>query len=223
MLALLLFNLSFAQNVSLSGVVSDAKGNPIPGVNITILNTKKSTATDADGKYTVSNLQKGEAVVVASFIGYKTVKMTVNLNDTSTQNITLVDDANVLDDVVVTGVVNPKAKIKSSVSITSLDTKQIEQSAPRSTAEIFRTIPGIRSESSGGEGNSNISVRGVPISSGGSKYLQIQEDGLPVLLFGDIAFATADILHDLMVMFQELKLFEEVRHQHCLLILLVES
>ncbi|MFM9824840.1 TonB-dependent receptor domain-containing protein [Flavobacterium sp.] len=98
-----------------------------------------------------------------------------------------------LDEVVVTGVVNPKTKIRSSVSITTLDVKQIEQSAPRSTAEIFRTIPGIRSESSGGEGNSNISVRGVPISSGGSKYLQIQEDGLPVLLFGDIAFATADI------------------------------
>jgi outer membrane receptor protein involved in Fe transport len=98
-----------------------------------------------------------------------------------------------LEDVVITGVVNPKAKIKSSVSITTMDAKQIDQSAPRSTAEIFRSIPGIRSESSGGEGNSNISVRGVPISSGGSKYLQIQEDGLPVLLFGDIAFATADI------------------------------
>ena len=98
-----------------------------------------------------------------------------------------------LEDVVITGVVNPRAKIKSSVSITTMDVKQIEQSAPRSTAEIFRSIPGIRSESSGGEGNSNISVRGVPISSGGSKYLQIQEDGLPVLLFGDIAFATADI------------------------------
>lgn len=98
-----------------------------------------------------------------------------------------------LEDVVITGVINPRAKIKSSVSITTMDVKQIEQSAPRSTAEIFRSIPGIRSESSGGEGNSNISVRGVPISSGGSKYLQIQEDGLPVLLFGDIAFATADI------------------------------
>ena len=98
-----------------------------------------------------------------------------------------------LEDIVITGVANPKAKIKSSVSITTLDVKQVEQSAPRSTAEIFRSIPGIRSESSGGEGNSNISVRGVPISSGGSKYLQIQEDGLPVLLFGDIAFATADI------------------------------
>ncbi len=98
-----------------------------------------------------------------------------------------------LEDVVITGVANPRAKIKSSVSITTMDVKQIDQSAPRSTAEIFRSIPGIRSESSGGEGNSNISVRGVPISSGGSKYLQIQEDGLPVLLFGDIAFATADI------------------------------
>lgn len=100
---------------------------------------------------------------------------------------------NALEEVFVTGVVNPKTKIKSSVSITTLGVKQIEQSAPRSTAEIFRTIPGIRSESTGGEGNANIAVRGVPISSGGSKYLQLQEDGLPVLLFGDIAFATADI------------------------------
>ncbi|WP_374549295.1 TonB-dependent receptor domain-containing protein [Flavobacterium sp.] len=108
----------------------------------------------------------------------------------TTQDTTKVNN---LDEVVITGVVNPRAKVKSSVSITTLDVKQVEQSAPRSTAEIFRTIPGIRSESSGGEGNANIAVRGVPISSGGSKYLQLQEDGLPVLLFGDIAFATADI------------------------------
>ena len=100
---------------------------------------------------------------------------------------------NALEEIFVTGVVNPKTKIKSSVSITTLGVKQIEQSAPRSTAEIFRSIPGIRSESTGGEGNANIAVRGVPISSGGSKYLQLQEDGLPVLLFGDISFATADI------------------------------
>lgn len=192
-LALLLVNLSFSQNATLSGVVSDAKGNPIPGVNVSIQNTTKATATDADGKYVVSNLQNGEVVVIASYIGYKTVSTKVNVDGVTVQNISMTEDANVLDDVVVTGVVNPRAKIKSSVSITSLDVNQVQQSAPRSTAEIFRTIPGIRSESSGGEGNSNISVRGVPISSGGSKYLQIQEDGLPVLLFGDIAFATADI------------------------------
>ena len=117
-------------------------------------------------------------------------------NSMFSQNAKVVADSTkttALEEVFVTGVVNPKTKIKSSVSITTLGVKQIEQSAPRSTAEIFRSIPGIRSESTGGEGNANIAVRGVPISSGGSKYLQIQEDGLPVLLFGDIAFATADI------------------------------
>jgi len=119
------------------------------------------------------------------------VNLSFSQNDTNPVNDTI--KTTQLEDVVITGVVNPKAKIKSSVSITTMDVKQIEQSAPRSTAEIFRSIPGIRSESSGGEGNSNISVRGVTISSGGSKYLQIQEDGLPVLLFGDISFATADI------------------------------
>ncbi|KQC34492.1 TonB-dependent receptor [Nonlabens sp. YIK11] len=108
-------------------------------------------------------------------------------------NFELAEDAASLDAIVVTGVANPKSKLESSVSITTLTPTVIEQSAPRTTAEIFRTIPGIRAESSGGEGNSNIAVRGVPVSSGGSKYVQIQEDGLPVLLFGDMSFATADI------------------------------
>ena len=128
-------------------------------------------------------------------LGLIAALLLVNLSFSQNGNTSVTDSTQTtkLEDVVITGVANPKAKIKSSVSITTLGVQQIEQSAPRSTAEIFRSIPGIRSESSGGEGNSNISVRGVPISSGGSKYLQIQEDGLPVLLFGDIAFATADI------------------------------
>lgn len=97
-----------------------------------------------------------------------------------------------IDDVVITGNANPKASIKTSTSISTLKLKDIQNAAPRTTAEIFRTIPGIRSESSGGEGNSNITVRGVPVSAGGSRYLLIQEDGLPVLQFGDVAFGTQD-------------------------------
>jgi outer membrane receptor protein involved in Fe transport len=133
--------------------------------------------------------------LVLKRLGLIIALLLVNLSFSQNETTPVIDTIKTtqLEDVVITGVVNPKAKIKSSVSITTMDVKQIEQSAPRSTAEIFRSIPGIRSESSGGEGNSNISVRGVPISSGGSKYLQIQEDGLPVLLFGDISFATADI------------------------------
>jgi outer membrane receptor protein involved in Fe transport len=190
--ALLLFNLSFAQNVTLSGVVSDATGASVPGVNISIQNTSKAVATDVDGKYSFSNLSKGTITIIASSIGYKTSTLKVNILANQVQNITLTEDANVLDDVVITGVVNPKSRLESSVSVSSIGLKQIEQSAPRSTGEVFRNIPGVRAESSGGEGNANFNVRGVPVSSGGSRYLQLQEDGLPVMLFGDTSFGNAD-------------------------------
>ena len=193
LLVFFVYQFAFSQSGSLTGKVTDAKGQPIIGANISVDSSSKATISDADGNYTIGGLTNGEVSVTASSIGYATQKNKVTISGATTLNFELAEEANALEEVVVTGVVNPRAKIKSSVSITTLDVKQVEQSAPRSTAEIFRTIPGIRSESSGGEGNANISVRGVPISSGGSKYLQLQEDGLPVLLFGDIAFATADI------------------------------
>ena len=102
------------------------------------------------------------------------------------------DDALKLDAVVVTGTSTRLSKMKQSVSVSTLDSEQIEKTGATSAAELLRSIPGIRSESSGGEGNANITVRGVPISAGGARYVQLQEDGLPVLLFGDIAFGTAD-------------------------------
>ena len=97
-----------------------------------------------------------------------------------------------LDTVVVTGTTKRTAKIKSSISVSTVSAEQIEQSQPTNTAEVLRTVPGVRSESSGGEGNANVTVRGVPISAGGTRYVQFQEDGLPVLQFGDTAFATPD-------------------------------
>lgn len=192
-IALMLFNLSFSQNSSLSGKVIDPKGEAVASANVVIEGASKATQTDAEGNYSFSGLNDGATSVTVSFIGLATQKKTIAVSGKTTLDFQLQDDSKTLEEVVVTGVVNPRTKLKSSVSITTLDVKQVEQSAPRSTAEIFRTIPGIRSESSGGEGNANIAVRGVPISSGGSKYLQLQEDGLPVLLYGDIAFATADI------------------------------
>jgi outer membrane receptor protein involved in Fe transport len=97
-----------------------------------------------------------------------------------------------LDTVVVTGTAIGTPKMKASVSISTLDAEQIQQTVPTSSAELLRAIPGVRSESSGGEGNANLTVRGVPISAGGARYVQFQEDGLPVLQFGDIAFGTPD-------------------------------
>ena len=102
-------------------------------------------------------------------------------------------DAVAHDEIVVTGVSRAANRLDTSISVSSLNADAISAAAPRSAAELFRSLPGIRSESSGGEGNANIQVRGIPISTGGAKFLQIHEDGLPVLEFGDISFGNADI------------------------------
>lgn len=106
---------------------------------------------------------------------------------------TTAEDTLGLDEIVVTATARAANRLQSSVSVSSLDSDSIADAAPRTTAEIFRQIPGIRSESTGGDGNANIAVRGLPVASGGAKFLQLQEDGLPVLQFGDISFGNADI------------------------------
>ncbi len=96
--------------------------------------------------------------------------------------------------IIVTGVISSAGqnKIDTSISVSSLSAETIADSNPTNLAEVFRQLPGIRSESSSGGGNSNINVRGIPISTGGAKFLSMQEDGLPILLFGDSLFAPAD-------------------------------
>jgi len=96
-------------------------------------------------------------------------------------------------DVVVTAVARGRDRLDTAVSTSQLLADDIDKIAPRSLAEVFRNIPGIRSESSSGEGGANLSIRGLPMATGGGKYLQLQEDGLPVLEYGDIAFANADM------------------------------
>ncbi len=98
-----------------------------------------------------------------------------------------------LDELVVTGTASGASKMKQSNSISTVGVDQILQAQPTNSSDILRTIPGVRAESSGGGGNANVTVRGLPISAGGARYVQFQEDGLPVLMFGDVAFATPDM------------------------------
>lgn len=98
-----------------------------------------------------------------------------------------------LEEVVVTSTSTAKSKMRSSVSVTDVDQEQVKDFGVRSEAEVLLLIPGIRTEPTAGPGgNSNISVRGLPIASGGSKYVQLQEDGLPTVQFGDMNFSNND-------------------------------
>ena len=98
-----------------------------------------------------------------------------------------------LERIVVTGTSQLKSKLRSSVSVTDVDSEAIKDFGAHTEAEVLLLIPGIRTDATAGPGgNANITVRGLPISSGGSKYVQLQEDGLPTVQFGDMNFGNND-------------------------------
>ncbi|WP_285711651.1 TonB-dependent receptor domain-containing protein [Erythrobacter oryzae] len=103
-----------------------------------------------------------------------------------------VDDTVEGEEIIVTAVARGQNRIESSVSVSAIGADEITKLNAPSSADLIRQIPGIRSEASGGEGNANIAVRGIPVSTGGARYIQLQEDGLPILEFGDIIFGNAD-------------------------------
>jgi outer membrane receptor protein involved in Fe transport len=103
------------------------------------------------------------------------------------------DEFEGLDAIVVTASPGNRSQIDSAISVTSVDAEIINDFKPSSEAEVFRLIPGIQvAGTSGPGGNSNIAVRGLPVATGGSPFVQIQEDGLPTVLFGDIQFGNND-------------------------------
>jgi outer membrane receptor protein involved in Fe transport len=94
--------------------------------------------------------------------------------------------------IVVTGVSRATTVFRSSASVSVISEENIQNLGARSVNELFRAVPGVKSEDTGGDANANIKVRGMPIASGGSRYLSMQENGFPTLLVGDVAFSTAD-------------------------------
>lgn len=95
--------------------------------------------------------------------------------------------------IVVTAAAGGKSARLSSISVSQITQESVVNFTPRSQAEVLRTIPGLNVQDTAGPGgNANIGVRGIPVSTGGSEYVGLQEDGLPVTLFGDIQFGNND-------------------------------
>ena len=87
-------------NGKLSGRVIDAKGEPIPGANISVKGTTIGTITDMDGKFILENVP-ANATLVISYIGF--TPQEIHVGNQTTFNITLQEDTEALDEVVVVG------------------------------------------------------------------------------------------------------------------------
>ncbi|MDH4460536.1 MAG: TonB-dependent receptor [Flectobacillus sp.] len=170
------------QKTNFSGKVVDEKGEALSGVNIVIKGTKKGTATDRTGKFSIE-ASKGNTLVI-SYISYQTRE--VLLGDELVVNVVLNESTEKLDEVIVTGLFDERKRLGASVSITTMNVKQMERLAPNSGEDLLRNVPGIFVNSSAGEVRSQVYTRGLANRPSynddvsGLYYISMQEDGLPI-------------------------------------------
>ena len=182
-----------AQIGTVAGRVTDQAGAPLADVQVFIEGTSIGSVTNTTGAYTIARVPTGSHLLRARLIGYRSVadSITVAADQRTTHDFSLVRDPLQLQQVVITGTETPRMNLQSSVAVTTMSLKEIDRAAPRSTTEMLRYVPGFtRVESSGGEVNENISMRGVL----GVEYVMFMEDGMPVFPTMHTFFMNADNL-----------------------------
>ena len=194
-LFLLSSTLAFAQN-QVRGVVTDPTGEPLIGVNVLEKGTTNGTVTDIDGKYTV-NVPKGKTLVF-SFIGFVTQEIKVNSN---VVNVTLKDDTETLDEVVVIGYGSMQRKDVTS-SITSVKAEDLNVGVVTSPAQMLQgKVPGLTvANTSDPNGSASISLRGASsLRAGEAMEPYYVIDGVPGASLSLIApddIESIDVLRD---------------------------
>ena len=167
-----------AQITKVTGIViSEEDGLPVVGASILVKGTTVGTVTDMDGKFTLSNVPSSAKTLVVSFIGMATQEVAIK----QTVNITLKSDAEVLEEVVVTGYgVQRKASFTGAAAIIGEDViakksdanfvKALEGAVPGVQMSNSTSMPGVWSE---------IYVRGRGSLNSGTQPLYVI-DGMPV-------------------------------------------
>lgn len=163
----------------LVGVISESKGNALTGASIFNFNTKKGVISDFEGRFKIE-LLKGENEITFSYVGFKSIRINVNLENEKTIDIgvvTLQNDG--LDEVLITGSLREYSKLESPVPV-ELYTAQFFKANPTSSVfEAIESINGIRPQLNcsvcntgdihinGQEGaNTMVLIDGLPIVSG---------------------------------------------------------
>lgn len=163
--------------ITVSGLVNDEFNMPIPGVNVLVKGTSKGAVTDFDGNYKIT-VSDANAVLVFSYVGYKSKEVTVE--NQSVINITLEQDINELDAVVMVGYGSVK---KSDVTgaLSSVDTDDISKTQNTSIAQAIQgRAAGVTvSKSSGTPGATpTVRIRGIGTVNNADPLYVV--DGVPI-------------------------------------------
>lgn len=153
------FSLLLAQNVTVSGKVNDASGQILPGVNIQVKGATIGTTTNFDGKYQM--VVKKNDVLVFSFLGFETKEVSVT---GETLNVTLKENTNQLNEVVVTAFGMKKETKELGYSVTQVKADQLDLTGQTNAITALQgRVAGVQiSQTSGAAGGGiDILIRGV--------------------------------------------------------------
>ena len=170
---------AFAQQVSVKGHVKDATGEPVIGANVLVKGTTNGAITDLDGNYKIVT-KSNNPVIVYSYIGYKTQE--IPLKGQTAINITMMDDTQVIDEVVVTALGIKRSEKALSYNVTQVDA---ESALAVKDANFINSLNGkvaglnINSSSSGIGGASKVVMRGSRGIEQSSNALYVI-DGIPM-------------------------------------------
>ena len=177
LLALLVSIITFAQNVTIKGVIFDETNLPLIGATVQVKGGQAGAATDLDGKYSIQAPKNGTLVI--SYIGYKTQE--IKIQGKTSINVTLMPDNQTLDEVVVVGYGTMK-KSDLTGSVASVSQKNVEGFKTSSVMEALGgQIAGVQITQNDGTPGSgfNVNIRGVGTLTGDASPLYIV-DGFEV-------------------------------------------
>lgn len=201
LVAYLFFGMSvFAQNRTISGVVSDESGNPLPNTSVQISGSQVGTITNTSGHYSLTIPSNAKQIEFSS-LGFTPQIMIIGSGNTYSVTLKFSGSSS-LEEVVITGISNIR-KSEFTGATTKLTADQIEDKPVGSFDQLFQgRIPGVLALTSSGQpGNSsNIIIRGEGSIEGSTDPLYIV-DGIPVEknVFQNLNtndFASIDILRD---------------------------
>ena len=161
-LSVLLWTLSlclYAQGITVRGVVTDTQGEPLVGVTVQVEGTSTGTVTDMDGNFVLQNVPSN-ATLEVSYVGMTT--QVVSLNGRTSVRITLDEDAELLEEVVVIGYQTiRKADLTGSVSVFNPD--EMKNTIVTGTVgDALGTLPGVTVRTAGAPGREGkVEIRGT--------------------------------------------------------------
>lgn len=145
----------FGQNIQVTGNVHDEAGEPIIGASVIVVGATTGVATDFDGNFILNNVPANGKLKV-TYIGYNPAE--VNIKGQTNIDITLVEDSQVLDEVVVVGYGTMK-KSDLTGSVASVGTEKLNaKGAPSVLENLQGTTPGVNITKSTGRTNGGLSI-----------------------------------------------------------------